>query len=207
MAMIWMILKLGFFRPSFFYFCISFSFSAYALPAESFDRSLNAPSNQESFDKNTDEPGRSISVDLENRLLRVMSDLVKAHQYLRDRQQQKFSAAMRNMINHVRQIDLSQERSLSYHQRLYLYRQLKDVKENMRRITMNGVSRRRQMDSLKRTYSGFIQISQAYALRSAEEKYGVYFCSKNSSVWVQNSDVKVYNPFDQTDRSCGRKIY
>ena len=197
------LIKLGFFRSSFFCFCISFSFSVYALLAESYNPSPHHSLDQKDFHQKATQP---MSSHLENQLLRMMSGLVEAHQYLKDRQQQKFRLKIKDMLSHVRQIDLSQERNLTYHQRLYLHRQLQDLVENMKFITMKGVSQQKQMDSLKRTYSGFIQISKAYALKGSEKKYGVYFCSKNSSVWVQDSSRQVYNPFGQSDRKCGQKF-
>ena len=148
----------------------------------------------------------AISENLKGHLLSIMSGLVEAHKHLKEKQEEQFQLQVVDILNKMNRIDLSEERNLKYHQRLYFYRQLEDIRENLRFITLESVSQERKMNSLKTAYKGWISISQTYALTQSSKQYGVYFCSKNSSVWVQNSKLQVYNPFNQNYRNCGQKI-
>ena len=148
----------------------------------------------------------AISENLKGHLLHIMSGLVDAHKYLKEKKEKLFHLQIVNILGRIARIELSQERRLTYHQRLYLYRQLQGFRENLRFITLKSVSHDKKMKSLKTAYKDWISISHIYALTQSSKQYGVYFCSKNSSVWVQNSNLQVYNPFNQNYRTCGQKI-
>ncbi len=225
--------KLGWYYSSFFFLCLFTPVMAYALlskpqtqpsykPKKNLSKKISSDDNQKSKSphsklnrilrrnkiRNKFSQSKLIQIgkDLEGHLLHIMFGLVEAHKNLKEKNQKKFIVQVKNIINGIEKIDLSKEFILTYHQRLYLYRQLQDIKENMKFIVLRGVSQRRKMRNLKKAYKELIQISQTYALNQNSKQYGVYFCAKNSSIWVQNSKLKVYNPFDRTYRNCGQKI-
>ena len=186
------------------YFSFFFIVSSHALVAKT--GAVSQPVQVKKKYKSRHLSFEAISENLKGLLLSIMSGLVEAHKHLKEKQEEKFQLQVLEILKMINRIDLSKERKLTYHQRLYFYRQLEDIRENLRFITLESVSQKRKMKSLKTAYKGWISISQTYALTQSSKQYGVYFCSKNSSVWVQNSKLQVYNPFNQNYRNCGRKV-
>lgn len=189
--------KLGLVSSSFFFILVIAGFSF--IESKSSDRSEIKIEVHEEVEKDL--------LSLEQRLLNLLHLFIKAHESLIEKNQDQLLAHGEDILNQISKIDISQEDSMNYHEKLYLYRQLQNINENIRFMTLRNISENQKMTNLKQAYRELISISQSYALnQKSSDEWSVYFCSKNSSLWVQNSNLKKHNPFGQ-DQNCGQRVY
>ena len=149
---------------------------------------------------------RTISRTLQNQLAAIITDITDIHGHLRAGQKKISRQTLVKVLSHLDQIQVSEELSLTYHQKMYLNRQFSTITENIRFLIAGQSSNNQQLSSLKKIYQELIHITQIYSLDKELQQYSVYFCSRDENVWMQRSHTKVYNPFGSNYRNGGKKI-
>lgn len=189
--------KLGFYSSSFFLIC-TWNSSA-RIPQE------DAPSIRLK-DKKISERA-DLNLNLKRQLSQVLSLMAEVHESIKKNHYEQFQMQVSEVIKQLKQINVFREPQLTYHQRNYLARQLRTVKENLRFVRFGGDFQDQSMRILSRVNKELIHISQMYSLDNhLPQQYSVYFCSRTENAWIQKSNSKVYNPFQKGYRNCGRKI-
>ena len=144
---------------------------------------------------------------LEHSLLDLLSLFVEAHKSLTEENQEQFLVHIEDILQQISKVNILDEESMVYHEKLYLYKQLESISEDIRLITLDHISVDQRMKHLKQAYKDLISISQSYALnQKSNNEWSFYFCSQDSSLWVQNSNLKKHNPFDKGYQNCGQRI-
>jgi len=147
------------------------------------------------------------NVTLKDQLSHILSLMAEVHESIKKNQYEQFQTQISRMIALLNQINVFKESQLAYHQRNYLARQLYTIKDNLRFVMFGKNFQHRHMQMLRKVNKELIHISQMYSLHNEQpQKYSVYFCSQTDSTWIQKSTSKVYNPFQEGYRNCGRKI-
>ena len=147
------------------------------------------------------------NVDLRDQLSQVLFIMAEVHESIKQNQYKQFQAQISNIIALLNRISVFRESQLTYHQRNYLIRQLYTIKENLRFVMSGKDFQRQHMQMLRKVNKELIHISQMYSLHNQlPQQYSVYFCSQTDSTWIQKSNSKAYNPFQEGYQNCGRKI-
>ena len=192
--------KLGFFCSSFFF--IFFICEGWARIPQA-DLQGNPVNNRVQISKTTPPP----NIDLKDQLSQVLSIMAEVHESIKQNQYKQFQTQISNIISLLDQINVFRESQLTYHQRNYLVRQLYTIKENLRFVMSGRDFQSQHMQMLRKVNKELVHISQMYSLHNQlPQQYSVYFCLQTDSAWIQKSNSKVYNPFQEGYRNCGRKI-
>ena len=177
--------KLVLYSSSFFlfFFCIFFNHQAFSLNKSSLSPTLN----------------QSLEV--------LLSMMGQVHEAVKSSDVKKFQLQINKMSKELGHIRVFGERSLAYHEKAYLHRQVQRIKEYLSIIALNQTQIKKNLSQIKNLNRELIYISRAYDLNRNKTQYGFYFCPKDDSVWIQKAGTKVYHPFKENYRSCGRKIH
>lgn len=147
------------------------------------------------------------SVSFTGQLSQVLSLMGEVHESIKKNQHEQFQTQVSNVIALLNRINVFRESQLTYHQRNYLARQLYTIKENLRLVMFGKNFQGQHMQMLSKVNKELIHISQMYSLHNEQpQQYSVYFCSQTDSAWIQKSNSKAYNPFQEGYRNCGQKI-
>ena len=146
-----------------------------------------------------------LSGKLKNRLSLLLSGMVDAHRYLKTENTKHFKTKVKKLLWLIDSVYPLRESYLSYHQNNHLNLQLKTISDNMKRMVLDTRSSTDKAQDLKKVYRDLVQISGSYDLEKTNH-YGIYFCPQDKNVWIQQTDLKAYNPFDNRYRACGRKV-
>ncbi len=183
--------KLGLYGSSFFLFfcCFFISVRAFSLPVSRVSLKSQLSSN--------------ITQSLEQMMLMMG----QVHETVKSNNKDQFKQKINQLIEELNRVQVFNERELAYHEKSYLHRQIQQMKEYLNIIAFNKEDMKNNLFQLKNLNRELIYISHAYNLKQQKTQYGFYFCPKDDSVWIQKSNIKVYHPFKENYRNCGRKIH
>lgn len=188
--------KLGFFCSSFFF--IFFICEGWARIPQA---------DLQEHPVNNEAQASTTNIDLKDQLSQVLSLMGGVHESIKKNQYEQFRKQVSNLITLLNQMNVFRESQLTYHQRNYLARQLYTIKESLRLVMFGTSFQDQHMQMLSKVNKELIHISQMYSLHNEQpQQYSVYFCSQTDSTWIQKSNSKAYNPFQEGYRNCGRKI-
>ena len=119
----------------------------------------------------------------------------------------QFKRNINKMMEELSSLQVFTERGLAYHEKAYLNRQIQQMKEYLNVIVFSKTNMKKNLQQLKKLNKELIYISRFHDLNRQKQQYGFYFCPKDDSVWIQKSGTKIYHPFKENYRNCGRKIH
>ncbi len=87
------------------------------------------------------------------------------------------------------------------HQRLYSYKLLQSIEENLAVLKSQGVNNKRV---IKKFFNSFFELTQVYNLKK-DIAGKVFYCFQDKSTWFQSGN-KPKNPINPHYKNCGQRI-
>lgn len=143
-----------------------------------------------------------ISEEFKEQLIQIVQKMSSIHEALSAKKRSLQSKRMQDLINYLQELSFSKE-PLSYHHRAYLTKQIQLIQDGLRFIIQESRSEERRAATLKQIYREVIQMYKTHSLQKNLPNEVIFYCPKDSSVWIQNAQLRTYHPFNPSLRRCG----
>ena len=140
----------------------------------------------------------SVKDELREPLTSLLDEAVYLHQAFYSKKEDQVRLTSLKMINQIEMLERSPQ-LIPYHQRSYVDRLLKSLKPQLEAIRTSPSSRRTNINSVNRTLTYMAHI---YGLN----KYAVFFCPDDRSVWLQGKKSKKMKPLHLEYQDCGALV-
>lgn len=140
----------------------------------------------------------SVKDELKEPLTSLLDEVVYLHKAFYSQQEDRIRLTALKMINQIEMLERSPQ-LLPYHQRSYIDRLLKSLKPQLEAIRTSPSRRRTNINSVNRTLTYMAHI---YGLN----KYAVFFCPDDRSVWLQGKKSKKMKPLHLEYQECGALV-
>lgn len=140
----------------------------------------------------------SVKDELKEPLTSLLDEAVYLHQAFYSQREDQIRLTSLKMINQIAMLEQSPQ-LVPYHQRSYIDRLLKSLKPRLEAIRTSPSTRRTNINSVNRTLTYMAHI---YGLN----KYAVFFCPDDRSVWLQGKKSKKMKPLHLAYQKCGALV-
>ena len=140
----------------------------------------------------------SVKDELKRPLTSLLDEGVDLHQAFYSKEEDQIRLTSLRMINQIEVLELPPQ-ILPYHQRSYIDRLLKSLRTQLEAIRTSPGKRKTNINSVNRTLTYMAHI---YGL----EKYAVFFCPDDRSVWMQGKQSKKIKPLHLEYQKCGALV-
>ena len=140
----------------------------------------------------------SVKDELKGPLTSLLDEAVYLHQAFYSKQEDQIRLTSLKMMNQIEVLERSPQ-LVPYHQRSYIGRLLKGLKPQLEAIRTSPGMRRTNINAVNRTLTYMAHI---YGLN----KYAVFFCPDDRSVWLQGKKSKKMKPLHLEYQECGALV-
>lgn len=140
----------------------------------------------------------SVKDELKRPLTSLLDEAVYLHQAFYSKQEDQIRLTSLKMMNQIEVLERSPQ-LVPYHQRSYIGRLLRSLKPQLEAIRTSPGIRRTNINAVNRTLTYMAHI---YGLN----KYAVFFCPDDRSVWLQGKKSKKMKPLHLEYQECGALV-
>ncbi|MDB2426226.1 hypothetical protein N9W41_01640 [bacterium] len=142
----------------------------------------------------------NLNISLKMELNRLLNEANELHQVCADNKAVLIEARLKSLIGVIK--DVKEKTKGTSGSKTHINKTLDQVQDQLETYLMVEPNSKQRKESLKEAFKQFVELAEVYNL----DKYRIFFCSKDKSVWLQKSR-SAKNPINpEKHLRCGRLV-
>jgi len=140
--------------------------------------------------------------EIKSSYLNLLEQAPKFHQALKLQDKKALEREIKKTQEIIARLYQKNSSHLTFHHRIHSFKLLSKLEEQLNSLENQNTPNKK---NVRKLFHSFFELANVYNLNK-EMKGSLFYCSKDKSHWIQQSNSKVYNPINSNDSSCGQNL-